>query len=167
MENRHSVTVYLVDDDQMFLEALQHYLSEGGPHEIKTRTFSTGEACLEELHHNPDAVILDFYLNSADPNAMNGIEVLKRIKSSKPHIPVIMLSAQDNIEVAMETMKHGAFDYVSKSESALVKIKNILSNMASSTASTTRLNKKLSLYRTINIAIIVILILLFIVSRII
>jgi len=162
---RPTVNVFLVDDDQLFLEALQHYLSTAEKVNINTRNFTNGEECIEHLKENPDVIILDYYLNASSPKALNGIEVMKKIKASHPNIPVVILSAQDNIEVAMDTIKHGAFDYVSKSESALIKIKNIIANVATNSQSTINLNKKLSLYRTINIVIIIILILLFIVSR--
>lgn len=163
MEDNNSVTVFLVDDDQMFIEALKHYLSDNP--NIKPRDFLTAEDCLNHLEEGPNVIILDYYLNSTVPNAMNGIEALKKIKATHPHIPIVILSAQDNIEIAMETIKYGAFDYVSKSESALVKIKNIINNVANSSESTNKLNKKLSLYKTINISIIILLILLFVISR--
>ena len=50
---------------------------------------------------------------------MNGIETLDKIKAFNPEIPVIMLSSQDKIDVAIECMHHQAFDYVVKSETLL------------------------------------------------
>ena len=53
---------------------------------------------------------------------MNGIETLDKIRSLNPFIPVIMLSSQDKIEVAVDCMKHKAFDYVVKSETAFIRL---------------------------------------------
>ena len=57
---------------------------------------------------------------------MNGIETLDKIKAINPDIPVVMLSSQDKIDVAISCMHHRAFDYVVKSETAFMRLqKNI------------------------------------------
>lgn len=161
------VKVFLVDDDMLFLESIRHFLSEQ-KFDADIQTFSTGEECVEHLPEKPDIIVLDYYLSAgAGQKSLNGMEVLKKIKATYPEIRVIILSAQDNIEVAMDTMKHGAYDYVSKSESALVKIRNIVSNYANNRKTAQELNKKLSYYKKINIVIIVIIVILFIISRLI
>jgi DNA-binding NtrC family response regulator len=71
-------------------------------------------------------IILDFHLNDIDKQAMNGIETLDKIKASNPNIPVVILSSQDKIEVAVRCMHHKALDYIVKSETAFLRIqKNI------------------------------------------
>lgn len=160
------VKVFLVDDDQLFLESIRFFLSEQD-FAADIQTFSTGEQCLEHINEKPDIVVLDYYLSSGNDKKLNGMDVLKKIKTSHPDIRVIMLSAQDNIEVAMETMKNGAYDYVSKSESSLIKIRNIVSNYANSRKTAQELNQKLSYYKKINIVIIIIIVVLFIISRLI
>lgn len=164
-EEQKRVKVFLVDDDIFFLESLNHFLSSQD-FQAEIKTFTSGEDCLASLEEKPDVVVLDYYLTSGkNDKSLNGMEVLKRIKSTYPEIRVIILSAQDNIEVAMETMKAGAYDYVSKSESALVKVRNIVGNYATNRKTAIELNKKLSYYKTINIVIIVVIIVLFLVSR--
>ncbi len=164
-EENKKVKVFLVDDDIFFLESLTHFLTSQD-FEADIRSFTTGEDCLSHLEEKPDIIVLDYYLTSGKSDkSLNGMEVLKRIKSTYPETRVIMLSAQDNIEVAMETMKSGAYDYVSKSESALVKVRNIVGNYANNRKTALELNKKLSYYKTINIVIIVVIIVLFIISR--
>ena len=54
---------------------------------------------------------------------MNGIETLDKIKEFNPAIPVVILSSQDKIEVAVNCMHHKAFDYVVKSETAFFRLK--------------------------------------------
>jgi DNA-binding NtrC family response regulator len=60
---------------------------------------------------------------------MNGIETLDKIKTVNPDIPVVMLSSQDKIDVAIECMHHRAFDYVVKSETAFVRLQKIITTI--------------------------------------
>ncbi len=124
MKNDNKINVFLVDDDAVFLKSLEiEFLHHT---DFTVETFATGELCLENLSHVPDVIILDYHLNGIDKNAMNGIETLDKIKSINPDIPVVMLSAQDKIDVAISCMHHRAFDYVVKSETAFLRLqKNI------------------------------------------
>ena len=60
---------------------------------------------------------------------MNGIDTLDKIKAFDPQIPVVMLSSQDKIDVAINCMHHLAFDYVVKSETAFMRLQKIISNV--------------------------------------
>src|ERR1043165_2071417 len=124
MENGNKIKLFLVDDDAVFLKALEiEFLHHT---DFTVETFATGELCLENLSHKPDVIILDYHLNGIDKNAMNGIETLDKIKTINPDIPVVMLSSQDKIDVAINCMHHRAFDYVVKSETAFMRLqKNI------------------------------------------
>ena len=118
------IKLFLVDDDTVFLKSLEiQFLHHT---DFTVETFATGELCLENLSHNPDVIILDYHLDGIDKNAMNGIETLDKIKSFNSDIPVVMLSSQDKIDVAISCMHHRAFDYVVKSETAFLRLqKNI------------------------------------------
>jgi two-component system OmpR family response regulator len=94
--------------------------------EYTVETFATGELCLQNMASNPDVIILDYHLNGIDKGAMNGLETLDRIKIINPDIPIIMLSSQDKIEVAVNCMHHKAFDYVVKSETAFMRMQKII-----------------------------------------
>ncbi|MES2852113.1 MAG: response regulator, partial [Bacteroidota bacterium] len=59
----------------------------------------------------------------------NGIETLDKIKAFNPEIPVVMLSSQDKIEVAINCMHHKAVDYVVKSETAFVRLQKIITSV--------------------------------------
>ncbi|MES1216176.1 MAG: response regulator [Bacteroidota bacterium] len=124
MRNESKIKLFLVDDDAMFLKSLQiEFLHHT---DFTVETFATGELCLENLSNNPDVIILDYHLNGIDKNAMNGIETLDKIKAANPEIPVVMLSSQDKIDVAISCMHHKAFDYVVKSETSFIRLqKNI------------------------------------------
>lgn len=117
--------IFIVDDEPLLLEMLLDHLKERMPH-LKIRTFSTGEACLKELYEQPDFVILDYYLNSREKEAANGIDILKEIKSRDKAIPVIMLSSQKSYNTAAQTIMYGALHYVIKGQEAFDEIVNII-----------------------------------------
>lgn len=124
MKTKNKVKLFLVDDDAVFLKSLEIEFMLHGDFEIET--FSTGELCIDALNHNPDVIILDYFLDGVDKNAIDGIATLDIIKAQQPELPVIMLSEQDKIDVAVSCMHHNAFDYVVKSETAFVRLqKNI------------------------------------------
>ena len=64
--------------------------------------------------------------NLIHKQAMNGIQTLDKIKEINPVIPVVMLSAQDKIEVAINCIHHKAFDYIVKSETAFLRLKKVI-----------------------------------------
>jgi len=124
MKTGSKINVFLVDDDVLFLKSLEiEFLHHA---DFAVKTFATGELCLQSLSEPPDVIVLDYHLNGIDKTAMNGIETLDKIKTSHPNIPVVMLSSQDKIDVAISCMHHRAFDYVVKSETAFLRLqKNI------------------------------------------
>jgi two-component system, OmpR family, response regulator len=120
----NKIRIFLADDDPIYLKWLEiEFLMQ--PNFI-VETFPTGEKCLENLSHNPDVVILDYHLDSMNKNAISGVETLDRIKAHNPEIPVVMLSSQDKIDVAINCMHHRAFDYVVKSETAFARLQKII-----------------------------------------
>lgn len=120
--------LFLVDDEPIQNEMLKDYLSDRFLYEIKT--FDNGEEALKNMHLNPEILVLDYYLNANNPNAQNGIDILKQLKETNPSTQVIALSGQDKIEVAIDTIKYGAYDYVVKGESAFSRIENIINNLS-------------------------------------
>ena len=93
-------------------------------------TYPTGELCMANLSHDPDVIILDYFLDGIDATAMNGIDTLDKIKAFNQDIPVVILSSQDKIEVAVNCMHHRAFDYVVKSETAFVRLQKIITTIS-------------------------------------
>jgi DNA-binding NarL/FixJ family response regulator len=121
------IKLCLVDDDALFLKSLEiEFLQHA---DFTITTFATGELCIKNLSHSPDVIILDYHLDGIDKNAMNGIETLDKIKAYNPDIPVVMLSSQDKIDVAINCMHHRAFDYVVKSETAFIRLQKIITTI--------------------------------------
>ena len=127
MNNKDKIKLFLVDDDALFLKSLDIEFLQHADFTIET--YATGELCMQNLSHNPDVIILDYFLDGIVKNAMNGVETLDKIKAFNPDIPVVMLSCQDKIDVAINCMHHRAFDYVVKSETAFIRLQKIITTI--------------------------------------
>jgi DNA-binding NtrC family response regulator len=100
-------TIYIVDDEESVAKLLERVVQKWG---YRTKCFSDGESCLAALDENGgDLVLLDLMLPG-----IGGEETLKEIKRRDPDLPVIVLSAQSKIDVAINTLKQGALDYLGK-----------------------------------------------------
>lgn len=121
--------IFLVDDDAINNEMLKMHLQK--KFNLDIITFSSGEDCIRNLDANPDYIVLDYRMSSADnPDAANGLEILKRIKQINPDMYIIFLSGQEKIEVAVDTIKYGAYDYIVKNQSSFLRLENCLANIA-------------------------------------
>lgn len=127
MKDQNKIKLFLVDDDAVFLKTLEiEFLTHA---DFTIETYATGELCVENLAHSPDVIILDYHLDGIDKNAMNGLATLDKIKGINPDIPVVILSSQDKIDVAINCMHHNAFDYVVKSETAFIRLQKIITTI--------------------------------------
>ena len=120
--------IFLVDDEPIQNEMLKDYLSERFLYEVKV--FSNGEEALQNMNLNPEIVVLDFHLNAQNRSAKNGVEILQKMKEQYPDTQYIMLSGQDKIDVAVDSIKYGAYDYVVKGETAFSRMENIFNNIS-------------------------------------
>lgn len=137
MNTQSTYSVFLVDDDRMFLTSLKNNLQKKFGSLLKISEYTSAEQCIEDIEVNknreeevPDIVILDYYLDGGNsPEALNGVKVLQEVKSLSGDTTVIMLSGEDRLEVAVDCVKHGAYEYVVKSESAPVRIQQVMKNV--------------------------------------
>lgn len=121
------MSVFIVDDDPMQAEMTKDTLAKFRNFSILT--FGTGEEALKAIRTSgvqPDIVVLDYYLNSKDVDAANGLAVLRKLMELPNDPFVIMVSGQDRIEVAVNCIKYGAFDYVIKNESVFVRLEQVM-----------------------------------------
>lgn len=119
MQPLEQLNIHLVDDD-LFSAALYGKHIKGLGYERVT-LFHDGVQCLEWLDREPDVIFLDHQMEP-----WNGVEVLKRIKRNAPEVHVVLLSGQEDVKVAVDALKYGAFDYVVKGEGDLERIKVVL-----------------------------------------
>jgi len=101
--------IFLVEDDPWYGQLLLHYLSQNPDYEVVLLT--TGKALLHRLYEKPDLICIDFGLPD-----MNGEKLLKEIQERNKSIPVIIISAQEEINVAVSLLKLGAQDYIMKDD---------------------------------------------------
>jgi len=127
MNSQNKVKLFVVDDDAMYLKLVEIEFQQYP--DFKLETYATGEICIKNLSHKPDLIILDYHLNGVDKYAMNGIQTLDKIKAINPDIPVVMLSSQDRIEVAINCLHHKAFDYIVKSETAFIRLQKVIATI--------------------------------------
>ncbi len=118
----NAVNIFLVDDDNVQLELVKRQLDQEFKDEVFIRKFKSMEECTAQLRRKPQIVVLDYFLGTKS-NGPTGIELLKEIKKFSPETFVIMVSGQNQIEVAANTIKYGAFDYIPKNKSEFSKIK--------------------------------------------
>ncbi len=116
---KNNKPVFIVDDDIFHLEIMKQLLTEEGIENI--HSFNSSVDCLQEIHLQPEIVFLDHQMD-----VYSGYETLRKIKRYNPNIFVVMVSAQEDIETAVATLKHGAFDYIQKNTDLHSNIKNVL-----------------------------------------
>ena len=115
MKNTPSLKLTLIEDDLLLREMLHDFLKKKYPF-ASLLLFNTGEAALDSLYEEQHLVLLDYNLNSQNREGKNGIEILKQLKSKFPSMPVVFISGQDKPEIAISTMKYGAWDYIIKND---------------------------------------------------
>lgn len=120
--------VMIVDDSQAMAEMIKDFISEKFK-AASVSVFSTGEEAIRSIYEKPDVIILDYHLDSTDPDALNGLQILKKLKEMYDDVHVIFLSAEEKAEIAANTIKYGAYDYLVKNETAFHRLEIILNNI--------------------------------------
>jgi two-component system OmpR family response regulator len=132
METRDKLKVFLVDDDYSFTHYMKKSILMSHTGKVEISTYCTGEDCLINLDIQPDLIILDYHLNGIEEHAMNGMEILKRIKRNLPETKVLLVSSQKKPEVMMDTFRYGAEEYFNKTVNSLANVSNWISYLLSS-----------------------------------
>lgn len=101
------LSIFIVEDNAVYGASLCHFLSLNPDYTVQL--FPNATSFLKSIHEKPDIVTLDYSLPDA-----TGEQLLNEIKSYNPEIKVIIISAQDEIKVAIELLKKGADDYIGK-----------------------------------------------------
>lgn len=114
-EEGKNYKIALVDDDPMVHHMLAYQLSH--EENAQLRCFETGEALIDQIHtYQPDLLILDYHLNSRDPEAISGGELVSRLHMQGFQLPTIFASAQEDMDKALELLGSKALDYIEKGE---------------------------------------------------
>jgi DNA-binding NtrC family response regulator len=119
MKSKSDFSIFLVDDDPFFLNICEKYLNNLGFSRVSK--FESSTVFLNSLHQEPDLILLDYNMDS-----LNGIETLQKIKCFNPNALVIFISGDENIDIAINALKYGAFDFLIKKNISEEKLKSLI-----------------------------------------
>jgi DNA-binding NtrC family response regulator len=114
--------IFLVDDDHFCRQLMEHAIRGLGFENI--HTFDNGASCLDALIEEPDIIFLDQMMGS-----VSGTDALKAVKRFNPDIYVVLVSGQQQVQVAVDSLKFGAFDYVVKDEHLTDRLATVLAKI--------------------------------------
>lgn len=114
-----SAKIFIVDDDLFTLNLYRQTIENLGFENISL--FLNGTICLNSLNQKPTLIFLDHNMDD-----LTGFEVLKKIKRYDPNIYVVIVSAQENMNIAIDALKYGAFDYIIKDDTVEDKMKLVI-----------------------------------------
>lgn len=115
MQDPKNPLIFVVEDNHIYNKLVVSYLKTNRYTNVES--YFTGEEALQNMHKNPDIVIQDYLLEG-----ITGIEVLIKAKKIAPNVEFIFLSGNDNIDIAINSMKYGASNYIVKDQMALPKL---------------------------------------------
>jgi DNA-binding NtrC family response regulator len=111
--------IFVVDDDIFTSAIFKQHLQNLGYDDITC--FSSGTLCLNHLQERPDIILLDHEMGD-----LTGFDVLIKIKRFDPNIYVVMVSGQEDMMTAIDSLKYGAFDYIIKGDDTTDKITKVM-----------------------------------------
>lgn len=114
--------IFVVEDNEWYNKLLVYTLSLNPDYEV--RSFFNARDFLNSIHESPDIVTLDYRLPD-----ISGLEVLKRIRAENSDIRVILISEQEDIDMVVTLLKHGAYDYITKSNDIKERLLNTVQNI--------------------------------------
>ncbi len=123
MKDQNTQKIFIVDDDPFWIELLKEILNDLGYNNIDG--FESGEDCMKNINLQPSVIFLDYQMENSD-----GIATLKSIKEYYADICVIFTTAKEDINVAVNAMRHGSFDYLLKTNVTKKEVQSILKKVA-------------------------------------
>ncbi|MEJ7645839.1 MAG: sigma-54 dependent transcriptional regulator [Chryseolinea sp.] len=127
MYEKDPVKIFVVEDDPAYTKFLKYVLGLNPDYEVEY--YNTAKDCLANLYKNPAIITLDYSLPD-----MPGEKVLNQIRSQDANVNVIIVSAQEKIHTAVELLKSGAYDYITKDEDTKERLLNSINNARNKTS---------------------------------
>lgn len=122
--SKPSFLIYIIDDDRVFSKSISYQLTKNLSTNIKVKMFSSFDEFLLNAHHKPDIVILDYYLKNT--NSIDGLILLQKIKQVLKNTEVVILAGESSVDMAMQTIKNGAYDFIRKNDSVFLRVKHTI-----------------------------------------
>lgn len=114
--------IFIVEDDILYANILEYHLCLNPDYEVEK--FHSAESLIQNLHRKPSVITMDYSLPD-----VKGNKLLKRIREIDAHVPVIVVSGQEDISTAVSLLKDGAYDYIVKNEDSKDRLWNTLKNL--------------------------------------
>lgn len=117
MSEKKNNLIFVVEDNKVYNKLIVEYLTKHNFTNVKS--FFSGEECVEAIKKGdkPEIIIQDYFLEK-----MNGVDVLRKVKQINPEPEFIFLTSHEDMEVAVNTIKFGAYDYIIKDKITLDKV---------------------------------------------
>jgi len=109
MDQKKSILIYVVEDNKIYNKMVCEHLKKENYTNIKS--FEFGKECIQKVKdgEKPDIVIQDYALQD-----VTGIDVLIEVKKYNKNTEFVFLTANENMEIAVNSIKYGAYDYIVK-----------------------------------------------------
>lgn len=117
-------TVFVVEDDILYLNLINKELEKMGY--TKIESYTTGKEAMNNLDKKPDIALLDYFLEKD----FTGMDILKKLQKRFPDTQVIFLTGSDDVNIAVDTMRNGAYDYIVKGDTAFIRIRHLLKKIS-------------------------------------
>lgn len=145
--------IYVVEDNKVYNKLITEYLAKQDFTNIKS--FFSGEECVSAIEkgEKPDIIIQDYFLEK-----MNGVDVLLKVKKISPGSEFIFLTGNESMEVAVNTIKFGAYDYIIKDKVTLDKVVDRIQKIRKVKALETR-NKQIQKFIILFLSVIFLIVL--------
>lgn len=124
-KSKQPLLIYIAEDNAMYAKTLQLFLKSRFS-EANVEVFPVGELLIDNLHKNPDVVIIDYFLNSRYHDASNGLEMTKEIRAKNRQVQIILLTGQQDIQVAVQAMKEAGASYIIKDDRAFANVEEAI-----------------------------------------
>ena len=119
---KEKLKIFVIEDNRT--EAMIMKLAFSGLKNIETRYFQNGKELLTELSELPDIVICDLMLPD-----IHGLDLIKTVRKEVPDTSIIVVSAQESIEMISKIQDQGVFNYIVKCETGLKYVKKVLEDL--------------------------------------
>lgn len=155
MDQKKSLLIYVVEDNKIYNKMVCEHLKKENYTNLKS--FESGKECIATVKNGekPDIVIQDYALQD-----ITGIDVLKAVKKFNKATEFVFLTANENMEIAVNSIKYGAYDYIVKDND--IAFKKVIYNMNKIAKSILlrRRNRMVNMFMIITIVILALIVLL-------
>lgn len=120
--------IFVIDDDAFFLKSVKEYFSNNQPGHYEFFYYCSGEQALQESYINPGIVIVDYYLDSNQPDADNGLRIINGFHILLPKTKLVLISTNINSKLISVSKELGYFECVEKNKLLFDRLKQSLTN---------------------------------------